>query len=205
MAIQTLFVAIVLFAGSQAWAADLTKFRRIEPQYIAALADASARSGNHAQAWGLWKLDPGPRGVTLDEYPQLSAKGVAAAGWKFDASDWWVEEHGLLMESPEFPLPAGQYLVTGGRKVTAVLTVHPQDRQGNQKWELSDNATLYDVTHLGCRAARYAPGKAGNACSPAKVSTKAFPARPGTAMPDVDGCRKVEYLVLIVVGVPAGK
>ncbi|GAB4414603.1 MAG: hypothetical protein OHK0021_21890 [Bryobacter sp.] len=186
-------------------AADLSKFKRIEPQYIAALADSTARSGSGAETWGLWKLDPGPRGAMLQEYPQLKAKGTAEAGWKFDAADWWLEEHGLIMESPEFPLPAGQYLVTGGRAVTTVLTVYPKDKNGKQKWALADNATLYDVTHLGCRSARYSPAKAGNACSPDKVPTKAFPARPGTAMPDVEGCRKEEYLVLIVVGVPEGR
>jgi hypothetical protein len=33
---------------------DLSKFSRIEPQYIAALGDPGARSGNDAQSWGLW-------------------------------------------------------------------------------------------------------------------------------------------------------
>ena len=37
--------------------------------------------------------------------------------------DWWLEEHGLIMEQPDFPVPAGGYLVTGGRDTTAVLTV----------------------------------------------------------------------------------
>ena len=32
---------------------DLSKFRRIEPQYIAALGDPRATSGNGAQSWGL--------------------------------------------------------------------------------------------------------------------------------------------------------
>src|SRR5256885_289354 len=142
---------LMLTAGLHASGADLSKFRRIEPQYIAALGDTAATSGNGAQSWGFWNQDPGPRACKLDHYPQLKATGVAPAQWKFDASDWWLEEHGLIMEKPTFPLPAGKYLVTGDRKVTTVLTVHPKDKNGNQRWELADGATLYDVTHLVCR------------------------------------------------------
>lgn len=181
---------------------DLSKFRRIEPQYIAALGETGATSGNGAQSWGLWSLDPGPRGSRLDRYEQLKATdGVTPSGWKFDATDWWLEEHGLLMEKPTFPLAPGKYLVTGDRKVTTVLTVHPKDKAGNQRWELLGGATLYDVTHLGCRAARYTP--ANQSCSPANVRTTGFPASPGAAMPAVNGCRKQEYAVLIVIGLPA--
>jgi hypothetical protein len=132
----------------------------------------------------------------------LKATGVAPAQWKFDASDWWLEEHGLIMEKPTFPLPPGKYLVTGDRDVTTVLTVRPKDKNGNQRWELADGATLYDVTHLGCRSARYTPAKAANGCSLAKAPTKGFPVNPGTAMPSVNGCRKQDYTVLIVVGLP---
>ena len=87
-----------------------------------------------------------------------------------------------VMEKPTFPLPAGKYLVTGDRKVTTVLTVHPKDKNGNQRWELADGATLNDVTHLGCRSARYTPATAANACSPANAPTKGFPVNPGAAM-----------------------
>ena len=47
------------------------------------------------------------------------------------------------------------YLVTGGRFVTTVLTIANQ----GTTWSLDakDGATLYDVTHLPCRAARYEP------------------------------------------------
>src|SRR5262249_42578417 len=124
-----------------------------------------ATSGNGVQSWGFWNQDPGPRACKLDHYPQLKATGVVPAQWKFDALDWWLEEHGLIMEKPIFPLLAGKYLVTGDRKVTTVLTVHPKDKNGNQRWELADGATLYDVTYLGCRSARYTPAKAANACS----------------------------------------
>jgi len=183
---------------------DFSKFRRIEPQFIAALAEPGARSGNGAQSWGLWSQDPGPRGFNRERFDQLKAAGgVAPSGWKFDAADWWLEEHGLIMEKPAFPLPPGKYLVTGDRDVTAVLTIQPKDKDGNQRWDLADGATLYDVTHLGCRSARYTPAAANNSCSPSNVRTTGFPVTPGAAMPVVNGCRKQDYAVLIVIGVPA--
>ena len=185
--------------------ADFSKFRRIEPQYIAALGEPGATSGTGAQSWGLWSQDPGPRGCKLDRYPQLKASGVAPSQWKFDAADWWLEEHGLIMEKPTFPLPPGKYLVTGDREVTAVLTIQPKDKDGNQRWELSGGASLYDVTHLGCRSARYRPGTANNSCSPANVRTTGFPVTPGAEMPVVNGCSKQDYTVLIVVGLPVGR
>ena len=41
-------------------------------------------------------------------------------------------------------------MVTGGREVTTMLSI---DAQGG--WKLENGATLYDVTHLPCRSARY--------------------------------------------------
>lgn len=106
-----------------------------------------------------------------------------------------VEEHGLIMESPKFPLEAGKYLVTGGRLVTTVLTI---EKDG--KWKL-DNGSLYDVTHLPCRSARYTPAKNGsNAGSPLTANQKDFPVSPGAEMPAVNGCDKVDYSVLFVIG-----
>ena len=203
LAIGLLVIMAVLGQSAQAAGQDRTKFRRLSSlQYIAALADPKATSGNGAQTWGLWRLDPGPRGVTLDRYERLKAAGgVAPAQWKFDASDWWLEEHGLIMEKPDFPLPPGKYLVTGGREVTAVLTIHPKDKDGNQRWELADGATIWDVTHLACRSARYTPSTA-NSCSPGRAQQSAFPVHPGGKMPPVDGCNKQDYAVLIVIGVP---
>jgi hypothetical protein len=199
---------LLLALGHAAPAAgqDGTKFRRIAPQYIAALGDPRATSGNFAESWGLWRLDPGPRGVPLNRYERLKiVGGVAPAQWTFDSADWWLEEHGLLMEKPVFPLAPGRYLVTGDRDVTTVLTVHPKDRNGNQRWELADRATLHDVTHLACRSARYTPPAAGdNSCSPANARQSSFPVTPGAAMPAVAGCSKQDYAVLIVIGVPAG-
>merc|ERR550514_989853 len=90
-------------------------------------------SGVGASTWGIWRVDPGPRGVRLNEYPRLAAAGgVARAGWQFDREDWWLEEHGLIMEKPDFPLPAGRNelawlnhdAASRGRE-SAVLTVHP--------------------------------------------------------------------------------
>ena len=197
--------SLILAVGLQqpASGTDLSKFRRIEPQFIAALGDSKATSGSGAQSWGFWNKDPGPRACKLDHYPQLKAAGVAPSQWKFDAKDWWLEEHGLIMEKPTFPLPPGKYLVTGDRKVVTVLTIQPKDKNGNQRWELADGATLYDVTHLGCRSARYTPATSNKLCSPENVRTTGFPVTPGAAMPVVNGCRKQDYEVLIVVGLPA--
>lgn len=203
--------------ASAAVAADeAPKFKRLSPiQFIAALGDPGASSGVGADAWGLWREDPGPRGVWLDRYGALEkSNNKAPAGWTFDAAGWWVEEHGLIMEQPE-PLPARRYeregatmkvleparryVVTGDRQVTAVLTVHDDGR-----WELS-KGTLYDVTHLPCRSGLYTPlpGAPAGSCSPAQADRKAFPVKPGALMPPVAGCAKQDWAVLFVVGVEA--
>ena len=118
--------------------------------------------GSERNRGASWRVDPGPRGVRLTSYETLKADGgVAPAQWKFDGSDWWLEEHGLIMEQPEFPIPPGKYVVTGGREMTAVLTVHAKGNDGVQRWELDQGATLYDVTHLRCRSARYTPAAGG--------------------------------------------
>lgn len=179
-----------------------TKFKRIPMQFIAALGDPGATSGSGAQSWGLWRRDPGPRGVWLKNYEQLTAAGgVAPAQWKFDNTDWWLEENGLIMEKPDFPVPPGKYLVTGDREVKTVLTVHPKDKDGAQRWELDDGAKLYDVTHLPCRSARYTPTTSNNSCSPARAPKTAFRVTPGAPMPPVEGCNKQDYAVLFVIAV----
>jgi hypothetical protein len=188
---------LMAFAGASAWAEG---FKHIPLQYIVALGDPNATAGTGAQAWGLWRQDPGPRGCRLENYDTLKATGVAPEKWAFDGKDWWLEEHGLIMEKPEFPLAPGKYVVTGGREVTSVLTVYPKEQDGAQRWELANGAKLYDVTHLPCHAARYTP-TGHQACSPDKVQKTAFPVDPGVAMPVVDGCRKQDYAVLFVVGV----
>lgn len=172
-----------------------------DTQYIAALGDTAATSGDDAQTWGFWAVDPGPRGVWITNYPDLlNAGGLAPEGWQFDPAGWWLEEHGLIMESPRFALPPGQYVVTGGREVTSVLTVGAPDAGGKQSWSLADGATIYDVTHLGCRAALYTAVSTGAACTPDSTNTNVFPMRPGIDMPDVSGCNKQDYQVLIVLG-----
>jgi hypothetical protein len=202
--LATALLVTIAVAAQAVHAADggQTKFRRISTQYIAALGDPGATSGSGAQVWGLWPLDPGPRGVKLNRYQSLKdADGVAPARWKFDETDWWLEEHGLIMEQPTVPLRPGKYLVTGARKVTAVLTIHPPDSHGDRRWELDQGATLYDVTHLACRSARYTPATVGTSCSPAHAKQSGFPVSPGGAMPPVEGCKKQDYAVLIVIGV----
>lgn len=195
----------LLAMGQSALAADATrpKFQRIPTQYIAALGEPGASSGSGAQLWGLWPLDPGPRGIKLDQYEKLkSSGGMTPAHWPFDATDWWLEEHGLIMEQPVFPVPPRKYVVTGGRDAIAVLTIHPADKNGNTRWELDHGATLYDVTHLGCRSARYLPAKGVGSCSPVNAQQGAFPVAPGAEMPPVNGCKKQDYAVLLVIGVP---
>ena len=175
----------------------------IPAHYIAVLADPDANSGNNAETWGYWPLDPGPRGVRLSNYGDLLASGsVAPAKWQFDSSAWWLEENGLIMEAPEFPLPPGEYLVTGGRRVLSALIVYPADDNGNQRWELEHGASVHDVTHLGCRSAVYTPSSTEKMCTPENASRDAFRVAAGEPMPPVAGCHKQDYAVLIVVGLP---
>jgi len=182
-----------------------SRFKPVPTQYIAALADPNATFGDNAQTWGLWRVDPGPRGVRLDDYGELlAANGVAPSNWQFDKSGWWLEENGLIMEAPEFPLPPGEYLVTGGREVLSALIVYPPDVNGTSHWELEHGATLHDVTHLGCRSALYTPANTATGCTPRNAPRDAFRVAPGAAMPPVEGCDKQDYSVLIVIGRPIG-
>ena len=194
--------ALIVFAlcllKTQA-SAEIT-FKPIPTQYIAALGDKDAKSGIGAETWGLWPVDPGLRGVRLSNYENLKLNnGVAPANWTFNKSDWWLEEHGLIMEHPVFPIVPGRYVVTGWRQTQAILTIEPKGSDGKQHWALNNGATLYDVTHLGCRAANYTPVSA-NSCSPEHADQENFPVFPGAAMPVVGGCKKQDYQVLIVLG-----
>jgi hypothetical protein len=178
------------------------RFMRIPIQYIAVLADQESREGDNAKEWGLWPKDPGPRGVRLSEYDRLRANGgVAPSQWKFDNSDWWLEENGLIMEAPEFPMRPGQYLVTGDREKQAMLTIHPMGADGKLHWELDNDANIYDVTHLRCRSARYTPAGGASSCTPAKAQQSDYPVNPGADMPPVEGCNKQDYAVLIIYAV----
>ena len=191
------FAQSVLGPGS-----EQVRFRRIPTQYIAALAPPDATSGDNAHEWGLWRVDPGPRGVTLAQFERLKQNGGhAPAGWQFDGSAWWLEEHGLIMEAPEFPMPPGQYMVTGNRSDKSVLTVQPKDGDGRQHWSLDDGPNIHDVTHLRCRSAVYTSGT--GTCSPTAARQSDFPVAPGADMPPVAGCEKQDYAVLIVIGIAA--
>ena len=95
----------------------------------------------------------------------------------------------------------GKYVVTGDRETVTILTIHPEDADGNQQWELDGDATLYDVTHLPCRSARYTPMADGEGCTPASANRSQFPVTPGSLMPGVQGCQKQDYAVLFVIGV----
>jgi hypothetical protein len=200
-----MLLVLLLLSAQTVYASDTgeTSFRSVRTQFIAALGDPGASSGSGAQSWGLWRKDPGPRGVRLHNYEQqlVTSGGVAPARWKFDGADWWLEENGLIMEQPEFSLPPGKYIVTGDREAVAMLVIHPLDDQGEQRWELDNGATLYDVTHLPCRSARYTPaaGADVSACSPARAQSSEFPVTPGAPMPAVEGCHKQDYAVLFII------
>lgn len=169
-------------------------FQRVPTQFIAALGDPSANVGLGAAEWGLWRLDPGPRGVPLREYARLEAAGgVASAGWTFSADDWWLEENGRIMERPA-RLPPGRYLVTGDREVTTVLAVGPTG-----EWALADGASLYDVTHLPCRSARYR--RQAPSATPGAANLSDFPVAAGARMPQIRGFEQQDYAVVFVVGV----
>jgi hypothetical protein len=176
-------------------------FRRIQTQFIAALGDPQSSQGTNAfQDWGVWTVDPGPRGVSLQDAKTLERTRKGPYGWTFDPQNWWLEEHGLIMETPDFSLPnPGRYVVTGGRETTAILIIN---KDGS--WVLDRGAKLADVTHLPCRAARYTSSSSPNAaavCTPSKANPRNFPVRPGAAMPAVTGCDKQDYAVIFVIGV----
>ena len=209
--INSAVVGILGVTGVASWSLFNTNvytpsgFTRISPiQFIAALGDPKSKSGTNAKDWGLWTVDPGPRGVWLKEYEkeiQQSTNLKAPAGWTFNPNDWWLEEHGLIMEAPKFPMAPGRYLVTGGRAVTTGLTIN---QDGTWKLDDDSGATLYDVTHLPCRSARYTPENDGNSAdgkgTPKAANPKDFPVAPGAIMPSVPGCNKQDYAVLFVVG-----
>ena len=180
-----------------------TKFKRIRTQYIAALAQGNSTSGTGAETWGLWRIDPGPIGVWLRFYKLLQKAGnIAPAGWRFNIDDWWLDENGLIMKAPEFPMPAGKYYVTNGEEHISLLTVEPPDTTGTQAWSLSDNKTIANVTHGPCRSTRYTPENGLGTYSPVNANQNVFPLKPGEDPPPVQGCKRKKYAVLIVFGKP---
>ncbi len=179
------------------------KYRPVRPQYIAALAPAGATSGTGAETWGIWRVDPGPIGVWLRLYQLLKKAGnIAPAGWRFDIDDWWLDENGLIMCAPDFPISPGQYYVTNGEDQIALLTIEAPDKDGKQAWSLSDGKTIKDVTHGPCRSARYTPIGASGTCTPEKANVSGFPLQPGEEVPPIEMCNRQIYAVLIVFGFP---
>ena len=175
----------------------------VPTQFIAALGDPKSTSGTSgAEQWGIWRIDPGPRGVYVKDFQLNQSLGTdnkkMPAGWKYDANEFWIEEFGRVMEPPDFPLTPGRYLVTGAREAITLLTVDPPNEKGEQGWKLDGDVSLYDVTHLPCRSARYFP-KQGE--TPADANWSDFPVTPGGAMPAVKGCSHQDYAVLFVLAV----
>jgi len=143
------------------------------------------------------------RCVALGRFPQLlKSGGVAPDGWKFDSQDWWLEEHGLIMEPPQFPAGSGRYLVTGERELVTSLTIHPSGRPERRP-------------PLGTRRPRHAvrrdtPGLPRSALH-TRHGRQIMPASQGTTggisggargnMPPSPGCAQQDYAVLIVIGV----
>lgn len=179
------------------------KYYPIKTQYIAALAPAGATSGTGAETWGIWRVDPGPIGVWLRLYQMLRKAGnIAPAGWRFDLDDWWLDENGLIMKAPDFPIPPGKYLVTNGEENASLLTIDPPDQNGNQNWSLNNEMTIGDVTHGPCRSARYTPIGASGTCTPENADRSVFPLELGKELPAVKDCNRKIYAVLIVFGYP---
>lgn len=170
-------------------------------QFIAALGDAGLESGDNAELWGFWHVDPGPRGVSIGSFNNvLASSGVAPTGWTFNMSDWWVEEYGRLMEKPAIPIEPGTYTVSNFRRGSSprvMLTISPASPDGHQKWQLTD-AQLTDVTHGPCRTGRYTPVGPSSECSPANMPSSEFPVASGGLMPTLEGCHTLDYRVLFV-------
>ena len=79
------------------------------------------------------------------------AGNLAPTGWRFDIDDWWLDENGLIMKAPKFPIPSGKYYVTNGEEHISLLTIDEPDQLGQQRWKLSDGKTFANVTHGPCR------------------------------------------------------
>ena len=200
--LSAFFAASGIFGLSAASAQ--VKVRRVKSQYIAALADPNATSGTGAEAWGIWTEDPGPKGIWLRFYKLLRKAGdLAPSGWRFDIDDWWLDENGLIMDAPKFPIPPGQYYVTNGEEHISLLTIEHPNQNGQQNWSLSDGKTIQNVTHGPCRSARYIPTNGSGSCTPETISLDQFPLKLGEKLPEVRNCVKKDYAVLIVFAFPA--
>merc|ERR1719499_931864 len=174
------------------YAEDITLTPLAQRQFIAANVNptteaSEANSGSGAETWGIWRDDPGDGGISLLDFSDPTS-------WTFDSKDFWMEEHGLIMRPPDEILPAGIYEVTGNREVTTTLAV-----EADGVWKLADGASLHDVTHLPCRAARYIAIE--NDASPFNADLSDFPVIPGGPMPPIRGYEKTDYSVVFVLAI----
>ena len=169
LAMGTLMLAAGLQQPVHASGVDFSKFRRIEPQDIAALGDPGATSGSGAQSWGLWSQDPGPRGGKLDLGLRSIEGGRRRGAGTVSIDAAWTggrgRNTGRIMEKPTFPLPPGKDLVTGDRTVTTVLTIQPKDKDGNERWNspTARPSTMSPISDAD--SARYDAGGGGQLCS----------------------------------------
>jgi len=68
----------------------MSRFQAVQTQFIAARGEPLSSAGVGADQWGLWRVDPGPRGVRLGHFSALEAGGGVAprGGWQFNPNDW---------------------------------------------------------------------------------------------------------------------
>ena len=73
-------------------------------QFIAALGDPGSCEGTGVSQWGLWRVDPGPRGVSLQDYEMVKAMGgFTPAGWTFDAGRATTNNsHTVYLRVPDY-------------------------------------------------------------------------------------------------------
>ena len=199
---RSLLLSMLGAAASPAFAAGKKDYKQAPIHFIAALGAADATYGSGAQNWGIWYGDPATRSIWLSMYPLIRQMGgFTPANWRIEEDDWWLDENGLIMLPPEFPIPPGRYLVTGDRELTTHLTIEEPDANADMKWSL-DEGELYDVTHLPCRASRYTPLGDTGTCLPTGADFGQFPIPVGQPLPQVAACNKKDYSVLIVIGLP---
>ena len=115
MSRRLLFLALSSSSTASRVMADEPQFRRVQTQFIAAAIDPvhgegmKASSGRGTSDWGIWRVDPGPRGVQLREYDRIeSTGGVAPKGWKFDkVQALRVEPHRTPCREKQSQTPCG--------------------------------------------------------------------------------------------------
>ena len=119
-----MFQGLLFFLSTSSGMANEPKFQRVQTQFIAAAIDPvhgegmKASSGTGAGDWGIWRVDPGPRGVQLREFDRLqSTGGVAPRGWKFDQVQSHPMPHPKAAQSSNVR-PSSLCSRTGGWKST---------------------------------------------------------------------------------------